>query len=309
MRRLALALMLASALAGAVPAQASRTTPIRTVGELDYRRNAPVLSSDRDRYVAYRPAGANAARVHDTKTGTAVEVPGCRLGAGSHGVFLAACGGGYQDELYDVRTRRRRPINGSRRYDQFNSIGRHWAAGLHSDPADCGNKCPYVLVHVNLRTGERVECASDYEDGCELDLDSPSGAHPPWSRFTLVDGSFALVLRDRRRGDTRLSQPGACVSEADYCAEQLEADRVTWTEPDLPDGRRAHIRGFEIRARRRAAWKVPRGFACAGSGGALQAFAAHTRWEVWFAGLVPQYPDEYACRAVALYAARWPGAR
>jgi hypothetical protein len=306
MCRCAIALSVLAALLAAAPAQATRSTPIRTVGELDYRRNQAVLTSDGDRYVGYVRAGTTSARVRDTKTGKEVDVPGCRLGAGSHAVFLAACEGGYQDELYDVRTRRRRPIRGRERYDHFNDIGRHWIAGTDDTPVNCGNKCPYVLVHVNRRTGRRIACAPDYEDGCELDLDTPSGAHPPWTRFTFVDERLALVLRERGRPDTNLSQPGACIDASDYCTGNPEGGRVTWTEADLPDGRRAHVRGFNLRTRRRAAWKVPRDFACPGTGDALQAFAVHTRWEVWFAGLVPQYPDEYACRSVALYAARWP---
>ncbi|HEX2127278.1 MAG TPA: hypothetical protein VHF45_12055 [Thermoleophilaceae bacterium] len=312
---MARSLVIAAALLAlvATPAHGARSTPVREVASAAVQDGEDqwTLASDGRRYVSYVLAGTRTARVHDTATGATFDVPDCRLLVGSNGLFVAACGerfhayGGGKHFL-DARTRQLFPIRGQLPGDAFDAIGEHWVRGADTTPCPTFN-CSEVTVYVNRKTGRRVDCFSESEGACDgrIDMSTPSGRWRKHSRMLLAREEAGVILRERGRRDRRLSSRGACTQGADYCDATLSSGHVTWSEPDRANGRRAHVFGFDLRTERRAAWKVPRAWACPGERGELHARVVHTRHEVWFAGLFPAYPSE-ACRSAPVYAARWP---
>ena len=305
---LAVALLAAAA---APAAHATRSTPLREVALAAVPEGNPAsaLASDGDRYVAHLLAGTRTTRVHDTKTAATADVPDCRMIAGSEGLFVAACGDRFARfgaHFYDARTGQLYGIPGRSEHDFFHAIGEHWVEGENTRPCPTFN-CSVVEVYVNRKTGERVDCYLDYE-ACDHDLDTPTGRHTRKRRFLpIVLSDLSLILRERGRRDVRLSAPGTCGGEPTACRPALSAGHVSWTEADRRGGGAAHVRGFRIGERRRAAWKVPRAAACPGEG-ERRAVQVHTRWAVWFTPLVAEQVDRSVCRTTPLYSAAWPEA-
>jgi hypothetical protein len=310
---MALRTMLAVVLAAAVAApaaHATRSTPLREVALAGVPESGPAsaLVSDGERYVAHVLAGTRVTRVHDTRTGATADVRDCRMVAGSRGLFVAGCGGRFGRSgahFYDARTGQLYGIPGRDEHDFFYGIGEHWVEGESARPCPTFN-CSAEYVYVSRKTAQRLDCYPD--EGCDHNLDTPTGGHTRKRRFTTrVNTDLSLILRERRARDLRLSAPGACDGEPPACRPALSAGHVSWTEADRHGGGAAHVRGFDVAARRRAAWKVPRVIACPGSG-EPRAVQVHTRWAVWFTALVPERADRSACRTTPVYAAAWPRA-
>ena len=297
-------LLLLAALAGLSSSPATAATKPRAEGPA-YSQ----LIADGVRYAAFKPS-RDQLRLRDDRTGTGRQISladGCVPISARYGTFLVSCfiNGRSSYLLLDGASGSLRPVPGAgSTFDpstgSLDRIGRYWIQGTDSSSGH-----PTTL-YLDWRTGARSPYGAELDQSDfprDLDRRNLRGLGPRQfpAGFSDADGPFIVrqVGKERPRdfqdlvlyrGDQRLTVLDRCHT---YCGSVgLSAGRVIWS-------RGAVGFGYDIKARRRSHWRLPRSITSVG--GDRQGIQA-TRRHVFFSAptLSTDTPP------FLLYSATWP---